>query len=266
MADNGRSQAQDKLARQIAEAFPFSHVEQEVFINRIIEMHGYTVDEIRRELGHKPHKMFVDIYMRTSNGDYAFEYNGEQHYAQVGNMTATKMALDANQMLDREKAWILTRIGVPIVQVPYDAYIDESVLDHLIEEASKEVEDEASKMYTCDICGRSFPGSQLVGGLCKACQEREQEKQRRYAEEQRQAELADRRGNESDDEYKERMRQRAKELRKERYRQMKESPEYQRMKAEAKERRRAAYQEQKRKMNEMRKAQKEARRNAEEDE
>ena len=255
VAKNGRSKAQNELADLIKRAFPFAHIEQEVFINRIIESHGYTSEEIAKELGHRPHKMFVDIYMQTSDGDYAFEYNGEQHYRQVGNMSATKAELSVNQMLDQEKSEILMRVGVPIVQIPFDIYVDESVLVHLMDVASQEMEAEQDKYYECDMCGRRFPKSQIVNGVCRTCIANEREKQEEYErqqEEARRQELLEETGidvergdDETEDDYKARMKEQAKRIRKERYRQMKASPEYQRQKAEAKERRKQMYRERK---------------------
>lgn len=182
----GRSKAQDRLMDDIAEAYPAAYVTDEVYIGDLIEERGYTIKEITRELGYKPHKMFVDIVMRDSDSTVAFEYHGEQHYSTVGNMTKTTADVLMNQKLDQEKSWILNRIGIPLIAVPFDMYIDESVLDSLISDAAQECLDGLTGYVLCEECNKLFPASEIgADGVCKGCVERAQELERSIEEEKR---------------------------------------------------------------------------------
>lgn len=272
---DGKSQAQERLAGEIAEWFPFARVRQEVYIGELIESHGFTMDEVAEELGRRPHRMFCDIHVSDSDGDFVVEYHGEQHYHVIEGMTTTERALSLNQHLDREKSWILDRIGVPLVAVPYDAYVDESVLSRMLDEATAELAESQARLYVCDGCGRRFPQGRLAGGMCPACQERERERveeEFRRAQERRMAvseedlpadeeawEPADEEPEEAsgssnwEERRKEEQKAKARARRKEAYRQWKESPEYQRRKEEQKAARRKAYQERKEWMREQRK-------------
>lgn len=264
-----KSQAQQRLVESLEDWFPFSRVRQEVYIGELVEARGFTMQEIGQELGSRPHRLFCDIVMSDSDGDFVFEYHGEQHYHQIGGMTDTMADLNLNQHLDREKSWILERIGVPLVAVPYDMYVDASVAARLMEEASRSVEEAQAKLYSCDGCGRRFPSNLLSGGLCRKCLELERQRVERRFEEER---LANRAmleeelepdseqpydpSEERDDDWEERrkaeQKAKAKEARKEAYRRWKESPEYQRRKDAQKAARRAAYQEMKRRRKEAR--------------
>lgn len=259
----GKSKPQDELAAKISGCFPSAHVSQEVYIGKLIEERGYDADEIARELGNKPHRMFVDIVMRDSEHTVAFEYHGEQHYSLVGNMTKTNAELLLNQALDREKDWILTRIGIPLVAVPFDMYIDDAVLADAISKAEDELSAAAARdlMTPCDRCARLFPAERLSFGICRRCSEEieeeaeeadEREAQRAQAlKAQRDAEKRARRRSYSEDPEAEAQRkQEAREARRAAYRAYKESPEYLRQKEEAKVKRR----EMSRKLNEERKA------------
>ena len=268
--NKAKSMAQEALADDLGEWFPFSRVRQEVYIGELIESHGFTMDEIARELGNRPHRLFCDILLSDSDGDCAFEYHGEQHYHQIGGMTDTLLDLELNQHLDREKSWILERIGVPLVSIPYDAYVDSSVVARMMEEAAESLAEAQSKLYVCDECGRRFPASQLSGGLCHRCIDEENQRAEERFEAQRRMEMAmtedelppdgdvapDCDGDPSGDDWEEarrsEQRERSKAMRKEAYRRWKESPEYQRRKEEQRMARRAAYQEMKRKRKEMR--------------
>ena len=251
----GKSKPQDELAAKISGCFPSSHVSQEVYIGKLIEERGYDIDEIARELGNKPHRMFVDIVMRDSEKTVAFEYHGEQHYSLVGNMTKTNAELLLNQALDREKDWILTRIGIPLVAVPFDMYIDDVVLSDAIDKAENEVSEAAARdSHTpCDSCGRLFPSERLSFGICKRCAAEAEEEREASAEEaeasrraekaQRDAEARARRSarrsssQESEDEA-QRRKEEAREARRAAYKAYKESPEYQKQKEAAKQKRR----------------------------
>lgn len=242
----GKSQAQDNIVKIVQEAFPYAYVSEETHIKVLIERQGYSVDEIARELGHKPHRMFVDITIRDSNGTYCIEYDGEQHFKQIGNMTATASALNLNKELDREKSWILARIGIPLVRIPYDAYVDASVIADMIDEASVECENEQQEYYVCDRCGRRFPANMLENGKCKRCLDEIAEEEATVA-----AEAAFENTKYDDDEdssendYKIKMKEINKQRRKEARERYKNSPEYQQQKAEAKRRRKEMYREMK---------------------
>lgn len=274
-----RSQAQEALAADLGEWFPFSRVRQEVYIGELVESHGYTLEEMARELGSRPHRLFCDIVLSDSDGDCAFEYHGEQHYHQIGGMTGTLAELDLNQHLDREKSWILERVGVPLVQIPYDAYVDSSVVSRMMEEASTELEAAQARLYVCDGCGRRFPLSELAGGMCRRCRdeetarveaefERERAAGRAIAEEDLEPDgepadewEADDDGFDPEDDSggdawlearKAEQKERAREARREAYRRWKESPEYQRRKEEQRAARRQAYRDAKRRRDEER--------------
>lgn len=165
----GRSKAQDNLMRALENIYPLATLTDEVYIGDLIETNGYTIKEIQRELGHKPHKMFVDILMSDSEQTVAFEYNGRQHYETIGNMTRTTADVLVNQQLDREKSWILARIGVPLVIIPYDTYLDDTVIARMIDDAAEECSRMRNKLTECSKCGRLFPPSALSNGICNAC-------------------------------------------------------------------------------------------------
>lgn len=265
----GRSQAQERLAGQLAGWFPFRRVRQEVYVGELIESHGYSMDEIARELGHRPHRMFVDVLLSDSEGECAFEYHGEQHYHVVDGMTATERALSLNQHLDREKSWILERIGVPLVAVPYDMYIDEEVIARLMDEAAERVDAAHAALDECEGCGRHFPGEVLAGGLCRRCQREQAAAAKAEFEERRRRGQAiaerdlpadedpfDGRGDidgdaaateriRREDEHKARRKAEAKALRKAAYQEWKASPEAQRRKEEQRAARKAEYQRRK---------------------
>lgn len=274
----GRSKAQEELAARIGEWMPFARIRQEVYVGELIEAHGYSADEIARELGNRLHRLFCDIYVSDSDGDFVVEYHGEQHYHVVEGMTSTERALALNQHLDREKSWILERIGVPLVAVPYDSYVDEEVLMRLLDDATHATQAAQSELYLCDDCGRRFPSRLLSGGLCQRCRKAEaerverefrkaQEHQMAIAEEDLPADDDDEGRYESQDDIpydadddwearrKEEQKAEAKARRKAAYQQWKESPEYQRRKEEQKAARRKAYQERKAWLKEQRRQQ-----------
>ena len=237
----GKSQAQDGIVKIVNEAFPYAYVSEETHIKVLIERQGYTVDEIARELGHKPHRMFVDITIRDSTGTYCIEYDGEQHFKQVGSMTATASALNLNKELDREKSWILSRIGIPLVRIPYDAYVDTSVISDMIDEASIECEKEQHEYYVCDRCGRRFPANMLENGKCKRCLEEIAKEEAAATAESTFDEI----DYDADDDYKSKVKEFNRQRRKEARERYKSSPEYQQQKAEAKRRRKEMYREMK---------------------
>lgn len=171
----GKSLPQTELRKKIEELYENAFVEEEVFIGDVIEERGYSRKEIDKELGHKAHRMFVDIVMRDIDRTVAFEYHGEQHYSLVGNMTKTTADLLLNQQLDQEKSWILNRLGIPIVAVPFDMYIDERIIEDLIEKAYQEMENGNVGMSGCLECGRMFPTSAMSFGVCEACMEKRHE-------------------------------------------------------------------------------------------
>lgn len=260
----GKSKAQDKLMAELIDFYPAAFFDAEVYIGSLIEERGYAISEIQSELGHKPHKMFVDIVMRDADRTVAFEYHGEQHYSLVGNMTKTTADLLLNQQLDREKSWILERIGIPIVAVPFDMYIDESVIEHLIDEAYGQMNENLSSLSECPVCGRLFPQNKLPHGACKSCIEKEREQrdaerkqeQRRNARTRAQSKKSVSKkksswqdfSSDADEEelsYEEQMKEQAREYRRQKYQEWKNSPEYAAQKEEAKRRRKEAYQRQK---------------------
>lgn len=261
----GRSKAQDALMAELVEMYPTTFITDEVYIGDLICERGYTLKEIERELGHKPHKMFVDIVMRDSDRTVAVEYHGEQHYSLVGNMTKTTADLLLNQQLDQEKSWILNRIGIPLVAVPFDMYIDESILEHMIDEATEECLSSMLALEECPQCSRHFPRSQMTSmGLCKNCTEEAAEAR----EEQRAPEprkpvkrmratttsvpkaksgsswrdfIADDEDDGEEMSYEEEMKERARQYRREQYQKWKNSPEYAAQKEEARRRRKEEY-------------------------
>ena len=248
----GKSQAQEAIAQIARDAFPFAYVSEETHIKVLIERQGYTIDEISRELGHKPHRMFVDITIRDSDGTYCIEYDGEQHFRQIGNMTATSSALSLNKELDCEKSWILSRIGIPLVRIPYDAYVDVPVLTDMIDKASIECEECQREYYVCERCGRRFPSNALTDGKCGRCLEELADEEFAAAEEEEYGDCGVPDGGDDDSasEYKRQMKEIAKRRRKEARERYKNSPEYKQMKEEAKRRRKEAYREMKRQKSE----------------
>jgi hypothetical protein len=191
--------------------------------------------------------MFVDIVLRDSDRTVAFEYHGEQHYSLVGNMTKTSADLLLNQQLDREKSWILTRVGIPLVAIPFDAYIDDAVIEEMIDAAFGEVADMRKDLSECPGCSRFFPPEQLPFGICSRCHEEDAERESYEQEENEQAFQDEydemyaprrRRYEESREERRERLAS-EKARRKERYRAYKETPEYKKRKEEEKQRRKA---------------------------
>ena len=254
-----KSKAQEALATQLSEIYPFATVLQEVYIGKVIESQGFSVEEISKELGRKPHKMFVDIMIQDSEMTVACEYNGEQHYHQVGNMTATSADVLLNQQLDEEKAWILQRIGIPIVTVAYDTYIDESVFDTMVSEAYEEMEDFLSSYYICDECERRFPKSQIKMGICPTCRKNHIQEVEEYSQ-QAKKQNQKRFNSSGDDEWKKQQKELAKQKRKEEYRKWKESPEYLAQKERQKLERKKRNAELKEKRREERRKMKEAQR------
>ncbi len=251
----GKSAAQDELAALVKLTFPTSDVKQEMSIGKLIVSHGFTIDEITKELGHRPHRMFIDIYLSSSEQECAFEYNGEQHYRKAGVMSATSSSLHWNQELDAEKAWILGRIGIPLVTVPFDLNIDSSVIRHMYEDAIADNEAIKTDMLACSVCGRLFPNNRLKNGICMSCREAteaETEYDRfgiprgMYGDDGTNDEF-DSDSTElwrmSSEERKEALRER----RREAYRQYKKSPQYQAKKEAARQERKKRYQEEKRK-------------------
>lgn len=179
-----KSKAQANLLNKLEELYPDARFREEVYIGDTIKDRGYTIDEIKRELGHKPHKMFVDIVMQEIDRTIAFEYHGEQHFALVGNMTKTASDLLTNKALDEEKSWILERIGIPLVSIPYDMYLDAEIIENLIYESTQRVISNNSSLIDCVSCGRLFPNSIMPNGVCHSClqEDDEQEKQQRKEE------------------------------------------------------------------------------------
>ncbi|RAP50561.1 MAG: hypothetical protein BZ138_06550, partial [Methanosphaera sp. rholeuAM270] len=171
----GRSQAQDKLQRKIEELYPYASVSDEVYIGDLVTERGYSLDEMESELGHKPHKMFVDIVLREADRTVAFEYHGEQHYSVVGAMVKNAAELAAAQKRDREKSWLLSRIGIPLVAVPYDMYVDLSTLEAAIDDAFEEMSAFSATLDVCCECGRAFPDTALDEGMCASCIEKVRE-------------------------------------------------------------------------------------------
>lgn len=166
---DGRSEAQNLLAEFLATENPFSSLEQEVPIGRLIEEAGYTKQEIESELRFKVKKMSVDIVLTDSSGRIAFEYNGEQHYNVVKGMTNDKVALLLNQQLDRQKHDVLLRIGIPLVTIPFDAYLDSKVIKKMVQDSRKELAGENAGLFPCDGCGRLYRKPDLTYGYCRRC-------------------------------------------------------------------------------------------------
>lgn len=166
---DGRSEAQNLLAEFLATENPFSSLEQEVPIGRLIEEAGYTKQEIESELRFKVKKMSVDIVLTDSSGRIAFEYNGEQHYNVVKGMTNDKVALLLNQQLDRQKHDVLLRIGIPLVTIPFDAYLDSKVIKKMVQDSRKELAGENAGLFPCDGCGRLYRKPDLTYGYCCRC-------------------------------------------------------------------------------------------------
>lgn len=169
VAKSGRSKSQDMLAELVQRTFPNMTVRQEVPIGLIIDMSGYSVDELAIELRHKVHSMHVDVFATDSVKSVAFEYQGEQHYRSVGKMNANANAVRWDQALDEEKAWVLQRVGVPIVQIAYDERTDGAIISHLVDRATDETLLFQSKLDTCQKCHRRFPHGRLCDGCCDEC-------------------------------------------------------------------------------------------------
>lgn len=166
---SGRSDAQDSLADLVRQAMPWMSARQEVPLSSIVSAAGYTMDEIAIELRHRPGDMSVDIYATDFSDAVAFEYQGEQHYRSIGVMNATENAVRYDQVLDAEKAWVLQRVGVPIVQVAYDDPLSKRFLLKRIDAAREEVAALRMQLVPCASCGRLFPSERLDGGLCHRC-------------------------------------------------------------------------------------------------
>ena len=257
-----KSKAQEALANQLADIYPYATILQETYIGKLVESQGYSIEEIAKELGRRPHKMFVDILIQDSEMTVACEYNGEQHYHQVGNMTSTSVDVLMNQQLDEEKAWILQRIGIPIVTVAYDTYLDESVFDNMVSDAYAEMEDFLSSYYICDECGRQFPESQIKMGVCETCRQKHIEEVEEYS---RQNKSQNRFHASDSEEWKKQQKELAKQKRKEAYRKWKESPEYLAQKEKQKQERKKRNAELKEKRKAERRKMKEAQKNKGED-
>lgn len=166
---SGKSDAQDSLADLVRQTMPWMSVRQEVPLSSIVSAAGYSTDEIAVELRHRPSDMSVDIYATDLADAIAFEYQGEQHYRTAGRMNTSVNAVRYDQTLDAEKAWILQRIGVPIVQVAYDDPLSKRFLQQRIMEAREEVAALRMQLTPCSSCGRLFPTERLEDGLCHRC-------------------------------------------------------------------------------------------------
>lgn len=166
---SGRSDAQDSLADLVRQVMPWMSVRQEVPLSSIVSAAGYSTDEIAVELRHRPSDMSVDIYATDLSDAVAFEYQGEQHYRSVGAMNASENAVRYDQTLDAEKAWVLQRVGVPIVQVAYDDPLSRRFLQKRIDAAREEVAELRMQLVPCTSCGRLFPAERLDDGLCHRC-------------------------------------------------------------------------------------------------
>lgn len=249
VAKSGKSDSQDKLAVLVQKTFPSMTVKQEVPIGLVINMSGYSEEEIAVELRHKVHQMYVDIFATDLDKSVAFEYQGKQHYHSVGKMNSNANAVRWDQALDEEKAWILQRIGVPIVQIAYDEQTDSSIINHLVNEATDEVLLFQSKLDVCKRCHRHFPYERLNDGYCDEClsemEENEEDEHDSYSLETEAHRISQHRAEygrvetEYDRERKEEEKRRRKAFR-EAY---KASPEYQRRKEEWKKIRKERYQE-----------------------
>lgn len=250
VAKSGKSDSQDKLAVLVQKTFPSMTVKQEVPIGLVININGYSEEEIAVELRHKVHQMHVDIFATDLDKSVAFEYQGEQHYHSVGRMNSNANAVRWDQALDEEKAWILQRIGVPIVQIAYDEQTDSSIIDHLVNEATDNVLMFQSKLDVCKRCHRRFPYERLHNGYCDEClsemEEDEEDEHENHSSETEEAHRTSQRRakygrveTEYDRERKEEEKRRRKAFR-EAY---KASPEYQRRKDEMKRIRKERYKE-----------------------
>lgn len=148
---------------------PWMSVRQEVPLSSIVSAAGYSTNEIAVELRHRPSDMSVDIYATDLSDAIAFEYQGEQHYRTAGRMNASENAVRYDQTLDAEKAWILQRVGVPIVQIAYDDPLSKRFLQQRIADACEEVAALRMQLTPCASCGRLFPAERLDDGLCRRC-------------------------------------------------------------------------------------------------
>lgn len=163
------SEAQDSLADLVRQTLPWMSVRQEVPLCSIVSAAGYSVDEIAVELRHRPSAMSVDVFATDLSDSIAFEYQGEQHYASRGRMNASENAVRRDQALDAEKAWILQRIGVPIVQVAYDDPLSKRFLRRRIDDATDDMIATRMQLVPCASCGRLFPAERLDDGMCARC-------------------------------------------------------------------------------------------------
>lgn len=229
----GRSKAQDNLQRRIERLFPENYVNDEIYIGDLIDARGYSKKEIEYELGHKAHKMFVDIVMYGLNGTMAFEYHGEQHFHVIKGMTGTHAELMANQMLDQEKSWILNRIGIPLVSILYDDYIDDETLLKHIQDAVQECEKENRQLLPCENCGRLFPPTILSYGHCPRCLKTTESDNNHQQSQHRNNQTIDNSHESKQDMKKEENKQKQREYRKRRYQEYKNSPAYQESKNKA---------------------------------
>lgn len=167
----GASDAQDALADMVAQLLPGMSVRQEVPLASVVEAHGYSMREMEAETHRHLPDMRIDVYAISPGDSIAFEYQGEQHYASVGNMNATSNDVAYDQLLDETKEWVLRRVGVPIVQIAYDDPLTPSFLRARMEDATRDADIFVSGMSVCESCGRRFPHDRLHGGICDACRE-----------------------------------------------------------------------------------------------
>lgn len=168
--NGGKSQVQDALAALVRKVLPGMAVRQEVPLWRVVADMGFNLDELTPELRHRPHAMSVDIVATDFESTIAFEYQGEQHYSTGhGRMNKTMSDVLWDQALDEEKQWVLERVGVPVVQVPFDVPMDTRVLSKMIVLAQAETREMQLEMQVCQSCGRRFPMSRLEDGLCAVC-------------------------------------------------------------------------------------------------
>lgn len=165
----GKSQAQDRIADIVSEAYPGMVVRQEVPIGDVIVASGYEPSELEPELRHRIHRMSIDVYATDYSTSFAIEYQGEQHYESVGRMNETGNAVRWDQELDEEKMWVLQRVGVPIVQIAYDEPVSPAIIRHLVDRASEAMRGVQNALYVCNGCGRRFPRERLSNGLCVRC-------------------------------------------------------------------------------------------------
>ena len=167
--NKGKSKSQDRLAELVAEALPASVV-QELPTKLLIEEAGYTAHEIAYELSGGLHATVCDIVADSASyGTVVYEYDGEQHYRAVGRMNAGPADMAKQRSLDEEKDTVLARIGIPLVRIPYDTYVDADVIKRKTEEAIAARDAFVASMGTCPSCGRAFPVHMLSRGMCRWC-------------------------------------------------------------------------------------------------